>query len=375
MKRIVLLKSNARNKGGLEKAASRIGSAFVQQGAEVTILTTGNSSSSDGQIQVVSTPVIPWPAFLRMEQFDRFTQSWLRRKPADLVFGMDRNRVQTHIRAGNGVHRAYLESRIHVEGRLKYWSCLFNPMHQKILELEQAAFEYPGLQKLFTNSHMVKNQILERYRVDPQKIQVVHNGVEWHEMQQDFDTWSEKRKELFKHWGLPTNRFHLLFVGNGYLRKGLGQLLEAIAALKEPNLFLSVVGKDSNQPLFEAKACKLGIQKQVRFFGQQESIRPFYLMSDALAIPSFYDPFANVTIEALAMGLFVCSSKCNGGIEILHPDCGAVIEDLLSIESIQAALRIALQHPKTLESALRARKSVEHLDFSHQMDLLIESCL
>ncbi len=57
-------------------------------------------------------------------------------------------------------------------------------------------------------------------------------------------------------------------------------------------------------------------------------MRPFYQLADALAIPSFYDPFANVTVEALAMGLFVVSSRSNGGFEILDPSKGIIIENL-----------------------------------------------
>ena len=67
----------------------------------------------------------------------------------------------------------------------------------------------------------------------------------------------------------------------------------------------------------QALAAKLNIQRRVTFFGPQKEIRPFYQFADALVIPSFYDPFANVTVEALAMGLFVVSSKSNGGHEIL----------------------------------------------------------
>lgn len=377
MVNVVLLKSNCRNQGGLEKAASRIAEAFVDRGAHVTILTTEDGvciSPKDSPISIHSVKTIRWPSFLRIEQFDRFVRDWVEKNPADLIFGMDRNRMQTHIRAGNGVHDAYLKSRILTEGRLKYYSCQINPFHRKILKLEKEAFENPRLKKLFTNSYMVKNQILERFSTNPAKIQVIHNGVEWNEMQIDFENSHEKKTTLCRSIGLDPDCFHLLFIGNGYLRKGLNQLLEGIARFNKKDLHLSVIGKDSRQKLYEAKASKLGISKQVHFFGPQNQIRPFYQFADALAIPSFYDPFANVTVEALAMGLFILSSKFNGGSEIFTPKTGVCVEDLLCVDSMASALEKIFSHPKTKKAALLRRLSIEHLDYRKQMNALVEAC-
>lgn len=363
MKHVVLLKSKAGNSGGLEKYASRIAAAFTAKGARVSILTTGSTPQNNPSIYTF--PTAAWPAFLRMEQFDRAVTRWLKKNHADLVFGMDRNRFQTHIRAGNGVHAAYLESRVHTEGWVKKWTCMLNPLHIKILQLEKQAFENPLLQKLFTNSYMVRDQILQRFQTDPKKIQVIHNGVEWHEMQADFSAWTEqKRSDLFQ----------FLFIGNGYLRKGLDRLLEGLARLKRRDFQLSVIGKDNKIDEYRAKTIRLGLDKQVFFFGAQTDIRPFYQTADVLVIPSFYDPFANVTVEALAMGLFVVSSKQNGGHEILTAENGTVIEDLLNTDSVVNALEIAMKHPKTPLSAELARQSVKHLDFSHQLTTLVEAC-
>lgn len=371
---VAILKSKAKNHGGLEKAASRIASAFVARGATVSILTTGNTEQSPfhSSISLYATRLATWPPFLRMEQYDCFVQKWLKQHPAQIVFGMDRNRFQTHIRAGNGVHAAYLESRIATEGRLKYFTCLLNPMHRKILQLEKQAFEFPGLQKLFTNSHMVKEQVLNRFATDPAKIQVIHNGVEWSEMEADFSAWQAIDPKQF---GLNPNRIQFLFIGNGYMRKGLDLLLRGLSKLKRDDFELSVIGKDNQKELFQAKAAQLGIGKQVHFFGPRTDIRSFYQVADVLTIPSFYDPFANVTVEALAMGLFVVSSKYNGGHEVLTSENGAIIEELADPDSMAETLAKALVRKKTAASAHSTRKSVEHLDYSHQMQTLIDSCL
>lgn len=308
-----------------------------------------------------------------MEQFDGFVRRWLKKNQPDLVFGMDRNRQQTHIRAGNGVHAAYLESRIITEGHLKGLLCRFNPLHRKILELEKAAFESPELQTLFTNSYMVREQVLKHYTIAPQKIQVIHNGVEWHEMQLPFLEWENNRKMALNKFNLNPDHFHFLFIGHGYLRKGLDRLLIGLSRLPFRDFTLSVIGKDNQLDLYRAIAVQCGLKNNVQFFGPSQEIRHFYQLADALVIPSFYDPFANVTVEALAMGLFVVSSKHNGGHEILTEQNGAVIEDLLDPDAMVQALQKALAHRKTAQSASLIRDSVKHLDFSHQLSRLMEA--
>lgn len=375
MKHVVILKSRAGAYGGLEKYTSRIASAFSSRGARVSILTTGNPKDSpDPSISFYPYKPFPWPSFIRMELFDKYVQNWLKENPADLVFGMDRNRFQTHFRAGNGVHAAYLKSRILTEGHLKHFTCLLNPMHRKILELEKAGFENKSLQKLFTNSSLVKAQVLQYYRVDPAKIQVIHNGVEWREMEADFNAWPSARERGFKKFNLDPNRFHFLFIGNGYLRKGLDRLLDALSKLNRKDFHLSVIGKDNQMELYQAKAVQMGLKDQASFFGSQAEIRLFYQMADVLAIPSFYDPFANVTVEALAMGLSVVSSKENGGSEILTSQNGLVIPDLLDPSSLVETLKAAMERPKTKERAISVRESVKYLDFSEQMHTLIDAC-
>lgn len=362
LKHVVLLKSGAQNQGGLEKYADRLAKAFIEKGAEVSLLTTGEAKSQ-GEIQTYSCQTSSWPPGKRMEEFDLFTRNWIEKNSPDLIFGMDRNRYQTHIRAGNGVHAAYLKSRRLTEGRLKTWICKINPMHRKILELEKAAFENPKLKKLFANSQMVKKELLEHYEIAPEKIEVIHNGVEWTEMEEDFEKSEFSNEE-----------FHFLFIGNGYLRKGLSSLLQALSHLKEKNFRLSVVGKENKVDLFKVQAEALGLKKKVHFFGAQADITPFYQKADALVIPSYYDPFANVTIEAIAMGLFTISSKTNGGSEIITKENGAIIEDMQKTESFVFALEEAMKRPKTKISSLLIRQSVEHLDFSKQLKRLIDAC-
>jgi UDP-glucose:(heptosyl)LPS alpha-1,3-glucosyltransferase len=370
---VFLLKSNLAQLGGAEKMALRLAKAFQSRNHPVTILTTGEISSlSDSPTQIISASHLPKLSVLKVRAFDRFCMEKLKQRGSAIVFGLDRNQFQTHIRASNGVHAAYLERRSIHEGFMKALSFKLNPLHHLLLKLEKAGFEHPELEKLYTNSAMVKAEILRFYNVLPKKIHVVHNGVEWKEMEQDFNDWVSKREEIFSTLKLNPNCFHFLFIGNNYQRKGLEPLLRALALLPSKEFHLSVVGKEKNCAHFVHLVHSLKLDKHVSFFGPQKKIVPFYQVADALVIPSFYDPFANVTVEALAMGVFVVSSKANGGHEVLTADTGAIIEDLMVPEVMAVALQRAMTRPKTVESANAIRQSVKALDFSEQMTHFLE---
>jgi UDP-glucose:(heptosyl)LPS alpha-1,3-glucosyltransferase len=375
-RKVTIFKSTLSQLGGLEKYSLHLAQAFSQKKCDVTLLTTGEiprnlpSSFSTCAHQFSSRL-----SFRKILEFDRFCQNYTHTHPADILFSMDRNRSQTHLRAGNGVHAAYLACRKQCEGFLKAASFSFNPLHRILLHFEKTAFEDPNLRILFTNSEMVKAQVLSHYRTEPSKIHVVHNGVEWKQMQGAFEESLLKKKEIALKLGLDPNVFHFLFIGNNFQRKGLNLLLQALSQLPVREFHLSIIGKDKNLSQFQTQSASLGLAKQVTFWGARKDVLSFYQVADCLAIPSLYDPFANVTVEALAMGLFVVSSKMNGGHEVLTKENGAVIPDLLDRDSFCESLNLSLKHAKTQASSQRIRSSVQSLDFPNQLDKIVDVCL
>lgn len=375
-KRIAFLKSGIKNCGGLEKYTLRLARIFSSAGHDVSLLTTDcNPEAFEGEnFKVVNLGTRSKFSLWHLLRFDARCKKYIANNRFDSVFGMDRNFcLQTHYRAGNGVHAAYLDRRKKLASVCKKFSFDLNPLHKMILRMEKATFESPCLQTLFTNSSMVKEEILRYYSVAPETIEVIHNGVEWHELALPFHEGLAVRENLIKQLGLSPKRFQFLFVGNDYRRKGLDLVLEALACLTDRNFELSVVGKDRNPELYVEKAKALGLQNHVRFFGPIKEIKTLYSASDALIIASMYDPFANVTVEALAMGVYVISSSANGGSEVLTDDTlGTVFDDLHNPEQLAACLQRAMKRPKTPLEALRIRNSVSHLDFSVQLNSIVK---
>lgn len=371
---ITLLKSDLLKTGGLEKYTWQIARAFCAMKIPVQILTTGVQKSplEDPFLQIISFPLKRWMSCWNVLDFDLACTNYLTRFPSPIVFGLDRNRFQTHLRAGNGVHAAYLQHRGQEEGLLKKCSFAINPLHKMILSLEKKGFEHPQLRAIFTNSEMVKRQITQFYQTDPNRIHVVHNGVEWNGLKDAFDEWETEKEKWLAHFSLNPLAYQFLFMGHNFRRKGLTKLLQALAYIRKENFQLCIVGKDKNTSYFQGFAKKLQLQDKTFFLGPQSQSVRFYQMADCVVIPSLYDPFANVTVEALAMGNLVLSSRLNGGHEILTSENGLIVKNLDDSKEFAKLLLQALQLPKTAERARQIRQSIAHLDFPNQLQKITQ---
>jgi len=372
--KIAFLKSSSSGTGGLEKYTKWLCEALHARGHDVTLLT----SDWDERITTNGFRVVDFGkrskwSLRHLLQFDKDVSSWLHDNHVDVVFGLSRNFYpQIFYRAGNGCHAAYLHHRKQFSTALKRCMIKLNPLHWLILRMEKETFCHPQLKVLFTNSSLVKREIIEHYpKVDRDKIKVVLNGVEWKALEAPFEESLLKKDEIQRSYGLDPQSYQFLFVGHEYHRKGLTLLLEALSSVKDRPFQLSVVGKERNEAFFKKKAKELGLEGKVHFFGSQKNVTPYYQAADCCVIPSYYDPFANVTVEALAMGLFVVSSVMNGGSEVLFNEkMGCVFREFRP-EVLARTVVKAMNYPKTSDSARFIRQKVEHLDFSQQIDLII----
>src|SRR5207249_7854955 len=99
--------------------------------------------------------------------------------------------------------------------------------------------------------------------------------------------------------------------------------IRALAQLTDSRARLLVVGRDDTAP-YRRLAGELGVAGRVAWLGARPDIERWYAAADALALPTRYEPFGNVHLEALASGLPAVTSLVAGGAEIVDERCGAV---------------------------------------------------
>ena len=262
----------------------------------------------------------------------KFLPSWLRvilfnlqvcfLKKDSFYFSLERISCPDIYRAGDGVHKVFLE----VEKKSKT-----NPLHFVYLYLEKRCFE--NAKVIIANSNMIKDQIIDTYNIDHKKIEVVYNGIK--SIDYDYEKSYEKLKAEFN---LKDEKI-LLYVGSGFKRKGVEEFLEIVSKLKATNIKAFIVGKEKKISHYKKLASDLGIEDKVFFTGPRQDVNDFYTISDIFLFPTRYEPFSNVVLEAMMLNNVVITTKQNGASEILDEQyCMENSKDFSKVELIDELL-------------------------------------
>src|SRR5207237_7436129 len=124
---------------------------------------------------------------------------------------------------------------------------------------------------------------------------------------------------------VPASAYAMLFAGSGFERKGLSTAIRALAHLGDGGARLLVLGRGDAAP-YRRLAGELGVAGRVVWLGARPDIERWYAAADVLVLPTRYEPFGNVHLEALASGLPAVTTTSAGGAEVVGADSGAVVE-------------------------------------------------
>lgn len=369
--RVAVIKNSYTPYGGAEKYTARVVDAFDRGGRAVDVLTAARGSWGSPSVTRIPIATVSFNNVLKVYTFNAGCRRYLARNLARYrcVLSMDRTDTATHVRAGGGSHRAWLERRARRMSGARRLSLALNPFHRLMLEIERRSVSCPHLQKLVCNSRMVQSEFAAIYGMAEDKLAVVHNGVEWGAFAAPFEAALAGSDLLKRELGLAPDAFHFLFVGSGYDRKGLRFALEALRRLPG-DCRLVVVGRDRDEARYRRLAERTGLAGRVLFAGARREVVPYLQACDAFVLPTIYDPFSNATIEALAMGLYVVTTDANGCAEIVTGDAGAIVRDPADPEELGAAMRGALA-PRDRRLI---RESVRAFEFEGKLDELIRIC-
>lgn len=168
-----------------------------------------------------------------------------------------------------------------------------------------------------------KAQMVWNYGADPERIRVVPCGVDLRRFQPAAQ--AAARIQL----GLPADERLLVCVGRMEPLKGMDALIRALALLRaerhpwSESLRVLLVGGDgeerpqgwnAEQRRLDALRRELHVADQVRFLGAQpqELLPAYFAAADAVAVPSHYESFGLVALEAMASGAAVVASRAGG---------------------------------------------------------------
>ncbi|MFL6568603.1 MAG: glycosyltransferase family 4 protein [Chthoniobacterales bacterium] len=342
--------------GGAESYLKRLARGVVDKGHRVVLFTS------------TTWPEPEWPGDLVLVGPDaplRFAEELERAKPqCDVLMSLERVWHCDVYRAGDGVHRAWLERRAPFERPLRRFGQAINPKHLAILRLEQSLFGRRSARRVIANSHLVKSEITRIYDYPASQIDIIHNGVPV-EM---FANAEAQRADARQQLGLSDEALAILFVGSGWERKGLRFAIEAVQASELSNARLGVAGR-GDQRRFASPA--------VHFLGERDDVAALYAAADVFLLPTIYDPFSNACLEALASGLPVITTRANGFAEIMRDRVdGTIVERPNDRAALIEALRFwsdTEQRRQTRENRLElARRYDISINVNQTLDVLVQ---
>ncbi len=119
-------------------------------------------------------------------------------------------------------------------------------------------------------------------------------------------------------------QLEILFVGNLIVRKGLHSLLSALARVRSVNWRLRVVGREDVNPVYTRRCRELvasaGLENRVEFLGalNNANLVQAYRASQLLAVPSTFEGFGIVYLEAMRWGIVPIAGAVGGAGEIIQ---------------------------------------------------------
>jgi glycosyltransferase involved in cell wall biosynthesis len=138
--------------------------------------------------------------------------------------------------------------------------------------------------------------------------------------------------------------------------KGFDEIIELMPRLRElePEIAYIAVGDGDDRPRLQAKAQELGVTDRVLFVGRvsEAEKQDYYRLADAYVMPSIWEGFGFVVLEALACGLPVVASSADGTQEaVRNGELGSVVNPK-DPTALLAAIIDALRRPKRIPDGL-----------------------
>lgn len=197
----------------------------------------------------------------------------------------------------------------------------WNPFHRVVLKMEHSMFAKRRYRRVLALTTDVKSDLQKFYGVPEEDVDLLPNGFRAGEFHLGLR--SQFRVQVRERLKIPSDAWVVLFVANEWERKGLLSLLEAIGRT-ERDVHLIAAGRLPQRMLLEA-ASRHGISERVHFVGSSAPVNTWFGAADAFALPTLYEAWGMVIVEALASGLPVLTSSSAGAAMLVTPGASGVL--------------------------------------------------
>ena len=365
--RIALVRQRYNPFGGAERFIERALASLEQIGAQVTLIAREWSDAGARRVIRINPPYVG--SLWRDAGFARAARKVWSRERFDLVQSHERIPGCDVYRAGDGVHRQWLDYRLQHASRLERSKVRANPYHRYVCKVERSLFEHPRLRAVICNSRMVLDDVTRHFRVEPGKLHVIYNGIDLEHFHPRHR--AAQRAQARTTLGCAEGDILFAFVGSGFERKGLACAIDALGLSADPRMRLVVAGHDRDALRYAHRARAAGVADRVALLGGVDDVRPVYAAADCFILPTLYDPFPNAALEAFAMGVPVIVSRRCGAAELVRAGENGWVCEAHDAAGLAALLAQAAAKAREATMQAAARASAEGFGIDEMAKKLI----
>ena len=329
-------------KAGAERYCVNLSRHLQRLGHRVTIIGEEIDPELQGQIEFLPVRVNRLTSWTRNRSFADNAAEVAKQQSFNIVHGLSRTPGVDTFRLTDPLQAHWIN--VFYQNPVVNFLQHLNPRHRAILEIERQIYQSPTVRRYIVQSQL-DGQLLQRYYgVPEEKIRRVGNGVDTTVFHPGVRTEAEETRA---EWGLEDGQPLLVFASMDFRRKGLGSLLQALKLLRTRDVRLLVLG-DGAKAVYAKLAKDLGIGSQVIFAGRQSGMQRFYGAGDLFVLPTIYEPFPNVNLEAMACRMPVLTTATAGGRDIIREgDNGYLIAHPYAIQEMAEKIDRHLQLSRT----------------------------
>ncbi len=324
--------------GGLARHVRKLAEELVAQGVAVDVLTRGRDDSPACELQGgVSVHRVSEPRFpLELDRFlgwvARMNEDMLAAGAAlaglrpggcalegaeehgyDLIHGHDW--LVAHACAGlsDSLRIPYVTT-IHATEHGRHQGWVDKSPQSDIHAIERWMAHRAA--STITCSHYMRGHVADIYDIDERRITVIPNGIDPRDLRPVDDLQS-----LRLQFARPEQKLVLL-VGRLVYEKGFQLALDALPGVIEKvgGVRFLVAGSGTHEGELRAQAQRLGLSEHGVFLGWigDDALHSLYRIADLCVVPSLYEPFGLVALEAMASGC-PCIVADTGGLREVVP--------------------------------------------------------
>jgi glycogen synthase len=232
-------------------------------------------------------------------------------------------------------------------------------VNKEIYDLEKFALE--SADRIIAVSHFTKNNIIQFYGIDPNKISVVHNAVSRTKVAKHTDIIRKKPDEKI-----------VLFLGRVTFQKGPDYFLEAAAKVlkKTKKVRFVIAGYGDMVNKLVERAAELRIGRNVHFTGflKREEVEQVFSASDVYVMSSVSEPFGISCLEAVLFDVPVIISKQSGVGEVLSHSLKVDFWDTNELANmIYALLKFPALEKELLTQASEELKHIQWINSAQRV--------